>query len=339
MPVYLETYPVVARVDGRISRNREVLLHLAMECLERWYVSPCDPVCRSNNDSRRRPTMDAELPAPSSRDHSSLLTIHGFRVQSYGERISPGFKKGLRRLAARGFADPTCVVVKTRSGKRSGITHAGGRYVHRENAYSAEVMREMRALGMEPPSPPFLVAPGESTLYHEWGHHVDRTWSGDDQDVGFSFRWFSRFYQLLWVPVSLIGHTSRGLRTDEVAARPIESELEAASAIVQWQHAASELFANLFEDWMRGEKKVDWDECEPEKMNRSVSYGHPSVRIALLPQSHLEAIRAETYRFFTGGIRTPEERPPVRPDLFADYTDEIVNSLRTVIAMAKAKPG
>jgi hypothetical protein len=36
MPVYLETYPVATRVDERISRNREVLLHLAMECLERW---------------------------------------------------------------------------------------------------------------------------------------------------------------------------------------------------------------------------------------------------------------------------------------------------------------
>jgi hypothetical protein len=283
--------------------------------------------------------MDAELSAPSRRHQSSLVTIHGFQVQSYGERISPGFKKGLRRLAERGFADPNCVVVKTQSGNRSGITHAGGRYVHREGAYSAEVMQEMRALGMEPPSSPFLVAPGESILYHEWGHHVDRTWSGDDQDVGFSFRWFSRFYQLLWVPVALIGHAGRGLRTDDVAPRPIESELQAASAIVPWQHASSELFANLFEDWMRGEKKVDWNECEPENMNRSVSYGHPSVRIALLPQSHLEAIRTETYRLFTSGILAPVDRPPVRPGLFADYTDEIVSRLRTVIAMARAEPG
>jgi len=190
---------------------------------------------------------------------------------------------------------------------------------------------------MEPPSPPFLVAPGESTLYHEWGHHVDRTWSGDDQDVGFSFRWFSRFYQLLWVPVSLIGHTSRGLRTDDVAARPIESELEAASAIVPWQHASSELFANLFEDWMRGEKKVDWDECEPENLNRSVSDGHPSVRIARLPQSHLEAVRAETYRLFTSGIRRTIDQPPVRSGLFGDNTDETIDRLRTVIAIARAE--
>jgi len=187
---------------------------------------------------------------------------------------------------------------------------------------------------MEPPSPPFLVAPGEATLYHEWGHHVDRTWSGDDQDVGFSFRWFSRFYQLLWVPVS---RTDCGSRTDALAARPIESELEAASAIVPWQHASSELFANLFEDWMRGEKKVDWDECEPENLNRSVSDGHPSVRIARLPQSHLEAVRAETYRLFTSGIRRTIDQPPVRSGLFGDNTDETIDRLRTVIAIARAE--
>ena len=131
-----------------------------------------------------------------SRACAALTTIHGFRVQSYGKRLSPGFKRGLRRLAKRAFDDATCVVVKTTSGSRSGITHAGGRYVHPNNTYRREVVRQMRELGMEPPPAPFIIAPGEYTLYHEWGHHVDRTWSGNNQALSFSFGWLSRFYRL-----------------------------------------------------------------------------------------------------------------------------------------------
>jgi hypothetical protein len=181
--------------------------------------------------------MDIEFSETSSR---SLATIHGFRVQSYGRRLSPGFKRGLRRLAERGFDDPTCVVVKTANGSRSGITHAGGRYVHPNNTYRREVVRQMRELGMEPPPAPFIIAPGEYTLYHEWGHHVDRTWSGDSQEILFSFRWLSRFYRL-GVRPSIVAH-------DEL--RPIESDAYASDAVVVWWHASSELFADLFEDWI-----------------------------------------------------------------------------------------
>ena len=265
----------------------------------------------------------------------SIFTVFEFSPTEIASRAVS--RKGSGGLRSEAFDDTTCVVVKTQSGNRSGITHAGGRYVGRDGRYSAEVMREMRALGMEPPSPPFLVAPGESILYHEWGHHVDRTWSGDDRDVGFSFRWFSRFYQLLWAPVSRVGHAGHALPTGDVDARPIESELGASYAVIPWRHASSELFANLFEDWMRGEKRVGWDECEPNCMNRSVSYGHPSVRIALLPQVQVAAVRAETYRMFTSGIRTPMDLPPLEPGLFGDNTDKIVGCLRTVIAMEKAK--
>lgn len=273
--------------------------------------------------------MDIKSTAANSGDHPSLVTIHGFRVQSYGEAISPSFQKGLRRLAERGFDDPTCVVVKTRSGIRSGITHAGGRYVHPDGAYSAEVMRAMRSQRMEPPSPPFLVAPGEFTLYHEWGHHVDRTWSGDSQDVGFSFRWFSRFYQLDC-------RKTRAIATGNEAHQPIQVSPDAADAVVLWWHASSELFANLFEDWMRGNRKNAWDECAPDSLNRFLSDEHRTVRIALLPQIRVEAIRAETYRLFDGGIRTPVELPPVRPGLFGAHTDECVGRLRAVMAIVKA---
>ena len=171
--------------------------------------------------------------------------------------------------------------------------------MHREGAYSAEVMREMRALG-------------------------------DDQDVGFSFRWFSRFYQLG-------ERASRDLSTDNADVGLLESNADAANAVLAWWHASSELFANLFEDWMRGDKMVGWDECEPESLSRSVPSGHPSVRIALLPDVAVETVRAETYRLFTGGIRRAVDQPPVRPGLFGDSTDESVNRLRTVIATVRTE--
>ena len=259
--------------------------------------------------------MDTESLETSSHGHTSLATIHGFRVQSYGKRLSTGFKRGLRRLAERGFDDPTCVVVKTANGSRSGITHAGGRYVAPANLYRTEVIREMRDLGMEPPPPPFVVAPGEYTLYHEWGHHVDRSWSGDDQEVTFSFRWLSRFYELCI----------------------LEPDVHAANAVVVWWHASSELFADLFEDWMRGEKKVSWDQCEPESLRRREPRGDPFVRITFLPGVGTEDVRGETYALFTAGIRSEADLPPVRPGLFGANTDEIVGHLRHALGRAKAE--
>ena len=282
--------------------------------------------------------MDMGFSETSSRGHSSLVTIHGFRVQSYGKRLSPGFKRGFRRLAERGFDDPSCVVVKTTSGSRSGITHAGGRYVHPEGTYRTEVMREMRDLGMEPPPPPFIVTPGEYTLYHEWGHHIDCTWSGDNQDVGFSFRWLSRFYEL-YVRPPRISRADHGFPVDYDDLRPIESDVHAASAVVAWWHASSELFADLFEDWMRGKKKVGWDQCEPQSLNPPASRGDPSVRIALLPGVRAEDVRAETYVLFTAGIRSEVDLPPVRSDLLGANTDEMVGRLRDVRNLMRARAG
>ena len=288
------------------------------------------------NDTRRRLTMDVDLSETNSRGNGSLVTIHGFRVQSYGKAVSAGFKRALRRLAERGFDDPTCVVVKTASGNRSGITHAGGRYIPPDSSFRAEVIRQMQDLGMEPPSPPFIVTPGENTLYHEWGHHIDRTWSGDNQAPRFSFRWFSRYYQLC-VPAPRVAHAIHGFAENNVGLQPIDSDLDAASAVAVWWHASSELFANIFEDWMRGQKKVRWDECEPESMNRSVAGGHPSVVIALLPEVRVKDIRAETYALFTSGIRSTVDLPPVRPGLFGANTDELIGRLRVVMGMVRAE--
>jgi hypothetical protein len=263
--------------------------------------------------------------------------IHGFQVQSYGQRLSPGVKRGLRRLAERDFLDPACVVVKTASGNRSGVTHAGGRYVPPEHLECAKLMREMRNLGIEPPPPPFVVAPGEFILYHEWGHHVDRTWSGADLDVRFSFRWFSQFYRL-GVRHSHIGQPGRRSHTDEGDLRPIASHSDAANAVLGWWLASSELFANLFEDWMRGNKRVAWDECEPEGLTRYVPGADCSVRIALLPEARVEEVRVETQRLFTSGIRRAVDLPPVHPGLFGKDTDEIVERLRIVRSQFRTEP-
>ena len=264
-----------------------------------------------------------------------MVTIHGFRVESYGKRLSPGFKRGLRRLAELGFDDPTCVVVKTNNGSRSGITHAGGRYVDPSNPYRIEVMRAMQDLGMEPPTPPFIVAPGEYTLYHEWGHHVDRSWSGDSKEVTFSYRWFSHFYKL-GVRPSHIAHADHIFPLHYGDVRPIESaDVDAVNAVVPWWHASSELFADLFEDWMRAEKKNAWDHCEPDSLNTSVR-AYPFVRISLLPGVQPEDVRAETCALFTAGIRSVPDLPPVRSDLFGPHTDEMVDRFRDVLSDTRA---
>ena len=278
--------------------------------------------------------MDMESET-SSRVCTSLTTIHGFHVQSYGKRLSPGFRRGLKRLAEKGFDDTTCVVVKTTSGSRSGITHAGGRYVHPDNPHRHEVFRQMRDLGMEPPPPPFIIAPGEYTLYHEWGHHVDRTWSRDNQQILFSFRWLSRFYRL-GVRPSDVDHADRGTPVNHDELHTIESDLHVSDAVVVWWHVSSELFADLFEDWMRGKKKVSWDHCEPNCVNAD-SGGHPLVRVALLPGVRTQDVRAETYRLFTAGIRSETDLPPVRPGLFGANTDEIVGHLGDVLGRARAE--
>ena len=267
--------------------------------------------------------------------YSSLATIHGFRVESYGKRISSGFQRGLRRLAERSFDDESCVVVKTANGKRSGITHAGGRYIHPANAHGREVMRQMRELGMEPPAPPFLLAPGEVTLYHEWGHHVDRTWSVGNEEVFFSLHWLSRFYSLR-VGIPRIAHAEHDFTVEYDEFQPIESDAQACNAVVAWWRASSELFADLIEDWMRGEKKASWDHCEPASLN-SPHRRDPGVRISLLPGVQPEDVRAETYALFSAGLRPVPHLPSPRPGLLGPNTSEIVAKLRDVLKHASAE--
>ena len=148
------------------------------------------------------------------------------------------------------------MIVKTRHGGKSGVTHAGGRYINRSNPYSTTVISIMRDQGIEPPPMPFIVS-GASDLCHEWGHHVDLCWSHGEYKATFSTRWFSHFYAIRDASV-FINEKHKG-----------DSETEAAAAILanEWHLIASELFANLFDDWMRDKYDIGWDDCEPRILN------------------------------------------------------------------------
>ena len=74
------------------------------------------------------------------------LSIHGFSLLPLG-RVTPRFQKALKHLAHRGYGDPDCVVVKTAPGPSSGITHAGGRYVHPRSPAAGDLLAALRWLG------------------------------------------------------------------------------------------------------------------------------------------------------------------------------------------------
>jgi hypothetical protein len=191
---------------------------------------------------------------------------------------------------------------------------------HPRNPCAPEIARALRDQGIEPPPPPFVVAPGECTLYHEWGHHVDRAWSGDDQDILFSFRWFSRFF-------SIRVQGARG---------PL-SELECADALPLWRLAASELFADLFEDWMRGGGKLPFDPCEPWSLALHAREHHPGLEVSLLPGTRAEDVRARTFGLFPRGLRPAAAPVEVRPDFLSDHTGKMLRSLREAMRQVRGR--
>ena len=219
----------------------------------------------------------------------------------------------MRQLSQRGFADESCVIVKTDPGRDSGVTHAGGRYVHSQNPYAEKVERVMVTQGIHPPTRPFIITPGETTLYHEWGHHADLSWTRDDDELPFSFRWFSHFYEIE------IRDSSRA-RT-----RRLESLEDGAEAVYPWHLVSSELFAELFEDWMRGSKRQRWDCTDPKSINLGANEDSTGrlVQVRLLPGMKADQIRNRAYELFESGLHTAKEKPELRADLFGKHTAEI----------------
>jgi len=78
------------------------------------------------------------------------------------------------------------------------------------------------------------------------------------------------------------------------SGRPPEAELDATLFVLVWRSVSSELFANLFEDWMRGDRST---------INWGVG-GHPgsSVRVDLLPEASAGSVREQAYVLFEQGL-------------------------------------
>ena len=176
---------------------------------------------------------------------------------------------------------------------------------------------------MEPPSAPFVVVPGELSLYHEWGHHVDHVWSHGDQEVLFSFRWLSRFYEL--------GVASCRPRPAGAALQPIVTMGDACDAVRLWWKVSSELFAELFEQWMRGTKKVAWDIADPAHLMLPHDGACSPVGVAFLSPFASEDVHSQTNALFAGGLGSVSALPALRGDLFGAQTAKVVASLRAVV--------
>ena len=155
---------------------------------------------------------------------------------------------------------------------------------------------------------PFIFTPGATTLFHEWGHHVDLTWSGEDDILTFSTKWFSHFF--------------------EIDMTNLLSKQDAEALVIQWHPFASELFANLFDDWMRGDKKLDGDCLDPLRK-----------WIVLLDGISPRDIRVKTYALFTKGLSGQVGLPDMRPHIFGLQTEAALRSYRkTVIQLREKNP-
>ena len=241
--------------------------------------------------------------------------IHGSRVLPIVP-VTKAFIKALKNMASKGFTDPSCIIVKTERGEKSGVTHAGGRYIHPSVQYGLQVISIMKDQGIEPPPMPFVVASEAPMLYHEWGHHVDFCWSGNDHAAIFSNRWFSHFYEVVFSD-SFRRFRERYDLSDDL-------DLSKPEITGDWFLFGSELFAYLFVDWMRGRVTLDW--CEPKHMNDLI--GGQFARAELLNGVTPTEVREKTYALFENGLKGPSQIPEVRPDLFGSGTSTAFGRLK-----------
>jgi len=248
-----------------------------------------------------------------------IETIHGFRVLTISP-ITKAFERALKLLASLWFVDPWCVIVKTPWGRQSGITHAGGRYIHPSIPYAQTVISKMKDQGIEPPPMPFILAPGATTLFHEWGHHVDLCWSRDDHTIIFSTKWFSHFYE--------IRQCDAPPKVRERNHGSNDPEPEGDAPIVIWHRFASELFADLFDEWMRGDKNPNLDCCHAGIRTRFPELDTRFIRIDVLKDRGFSEIREKTYALFTKGLKGPEVVPDLRSDFFGRGTEMTVHRFR-----------
>lgn len=254
-----------------------------------------------------------------------IETIHGSRVLAICPVTKP-LERALELIAKREFAAPSYVIVQTKRGKNSGITHTGGRYLHPGNPYAAIVISMMRDQGIEPPPMPFIVASEASDLYHELGHHVDLCWSEGESLATFSIRWFSQFYEITNLGALL------------TADRLDDSIEEHAIAIASgWIYLASELFADLFNEWMQDKTDADSISCAPHILNVCGYRQDYVTRIDFLKGVSRADVRVKTYALFGMGLKGPGKVPDLRKDLFGRHTNEVLERLGNARAQASAE--
>lgn len=244
-----------------------------------------------------------------------IVTIYGHRVLA-ASPITRGFVLTLKLHESRRFADLLCVIIKTKRGWKFGYPPVDGRYVHSSNPYLDAIFSTMRYKGIEPPPLPFILAPGPTTLHHEWGHHVDFCWSGHDEAMLFSTRWFSHLYTL--PDAMTFASESNGLDAPKTEAAVILAN--------EWHAVMAEVFADLFDDWMRGSVTVD--HCEPAQLNRRMDA--QILKVEFLPGVTAAIVREKTYAQFETGLRGPASIPEVRPDLLGRHTEHALARLKIV---------
>lgn len=229
--------------------------------------------------------------------------------------------QALKLIASRGFADLLCVIVKIKFGWKFGDPPVDGRYVLSSHPFSHAVVSMMKDQGIDPPPMPFLFASIPTMLCHEWGHHVDFSWSRDAYPMLFSTSWFSHFYE---IELSKKGNE---LSND---ANP-----NLADYAVEWHLVTSELFAHLFEDWIRDSELAA--SCDLRSLNNHGLTETQRLRFEFQNGVNSSDVREKTYSLFNLGLKGPDHILEVRPDLFGSSTNTAFARLKVVMDNLGAK--
>ena len=259
-----------------------------------------------------------KTPTPQS---PQIETIHGFRVLPISPITRP-FKQALKLIELRRFADLLCVIVKTKLGWKFGDPPVDGRYVHPSHPFSHAVISMMKDQGIDPPPMPFVFAPIPTLLYHEWGHHVDFFWSKDAYPMLFSTCWFSHFYKIEFSD-SFRSFLSR----NQSSTDPSPDILECA---VEWHLVTSELFAQLFEDWISDKELAA--SCDPSSLNDHGLTDAQFLKFEFQDGINSSVVREKTYSLFNLGLKGPDHVPKIRPDLFGSGTSIALAHLKEAMA-------
>ncbi|MCZ7583325.1 MAG: hypothetical protein M5R36_08325 [Deltaproteobacteria bacterium] len=92
----------------------------------------------------------------------------------------------------------------------------------------------------------------------------------------------------------------------------------------EWHAVMVELFADLFDDWMRGYLTVD--HCEPTQLNRRMDA--QILKVDFLPGVTAAIVREKIYAQFETGLKGPASIPEIRSDILGRHTEHALARLR-----------